>query len=148
MLLIQFSIPDSYDSSSSPNGSSLDCLNLIVQNINKCTTTTTIKTAATSPTSLSVPAATTHHNSIHNISNNIQNSRHITSSNNSNFTGMGGNPALKNVSNVRLGHHGTTSVSVSASASATSATSMTPAAPAVTTTHSSLNATFKQKCTT
>ncbi|XP_065361802.1 myogenic-determination protein [Calliphora vicina] len=34
-------LTDSYDSSSSPNGSSLDCLNLIVQNINICTTSST-----------------------------------------------------------------------------------------------------------
>uniref|UniRef100_A0A1I8P5U9 BHLH domain-containing protein n=1 Tax=Stomoxys calcitrans TaxID=35570 RepID=A0A1I8P5U9_STOCA len=159
---------DSYDSSSSPNGSSLDCLNLIVQNINKCTnagttssaTGTGNKTATISPTNLPT-TATMQANSIHN-GHNIRQPTSNGSSNSSNV--MGGNPALKNMSNVRLGHHhphnGTTAKTTSLAPplpppSHTTSVQSSPAtvspaatAPSSVTSHSSLNATFKQKCTT
>ncbi|XP_073820116.1 myogenic-determination protein nautilus [Musca autumnalis] len=150
----------SYDSSSSPNGSSLDCLNLIVQNINKCTMTATtgIKTATTN---LQGATTTNHTNNLHlnnNTNNNIS-SRHTISSNNT-YNGMlvggggGGGVALNNVTSTRLGgHHGSTTTAMgaitpAAAANVTTQSSSSSSSAAVTTSHSSLNATFKQKCTT
>ncbi|KAM7360918.1 myogenic-determination protein nautilus isoform 2-T2 [Cochliomyia hominivorax] len=114
------SYTDSYDSSSSPNGSSLDCLNLIVQNINICTTT---------PTTTLLSG---------NRSNNTNNS-----SNNNNVTQ---NSPLKHLSAVAHGISPIPTTSTSSTKTSTTSLSITPAT--TTTTHSSLNATFKQKCTT
>ncbi|XP_061392295.1 myogenic-determination protein [Musca vetustissima] len=145
---------DSYDSSSSPNGSSLDCLNLIVQNINKCTTTmsgsktATTATATTSPTNLH--GATTYQTNNNNNSNNLRvNGNNNTNNNMPNRHAISSNNIFNSITvsgggggggeNTRLGgHHG----------SPTTASTMSTTTTTVPTPHSSLNATFKQKCTT
>ncbi|XP_046806353.1 myogenic-determination protein isoform X3 [Lucilia cuprina] len=123
------SYTDSYDSSSSPNGSSLDCLNLIVQNITICTTSSTTL-----------------------LGGNCSNSNNINSTQ---------NPALKhhsatnNVHGISAVGTITSTTSSSSAASSTLSSSAKTTLPSVSvstasvsTTHTSLNATFKQKCTT
>ncbi|XP_046806352.1 myogenic-determination protein isoform X1 [Lucilia cuprina] len=122
-------LTDSYDSSSSPNGSSLDCLNLIVQNITICTTSSTTL-----------------------LGGNCSNSNNINSTQ---------NPALKhhsatnNVHGISAVGTITSTTSSSSAASSTLSSSAKTTLPSVSvstasvsTTHTSLNATFKQKCTT
>ncbi|XP_037827042.1 cell wall integrity and stress response component 1-like [Lucilia sericata] len=115
-------LTDSYDSSSSPHGSSLDCLNLIVQNINICTTSSTTL-----------------------LNGNCSNSSNINNTQ---------NPALKHHSATNNAHGITAVGTITSTSSSTSSSSAktTPAsissAASVSTTHTSLNATFKQKCRT
>uniref|UniRef100_A0A1A9VV19 Uncharacterized protein n=1 Tax=Glossina austeni TaxID=7395 RepID=A0A1A9VV19_GLOAU len=98
-----------YDTSPSPTGSSLHCLNLIVQNINKNSTLINSCNGSIS----------TQHTRAHSY----------TTSNNATSSCSSNNLALKNV----------TSAQAKSAAVELLATSSS---------HTSLNATFKQKCTT
>uniref|UniRef100_A0A1B0AVC5 Uncharacterized protein n=1 Tax=Glossina palpalis gambiensis TaxID=67801 RepID=A0A1B0AVC5_9MUSC len=104
------SYADAYDTSPSPTGSSLHCLNLIVQNINKNSTLINSCNGSIS----------TNHTRAHSYST----SNNATSSSNSSSNNL----ALKNVTSA---HVKSAAVELATSSS-----------------HTSLNATFKQKCTT
>ncbi|TMW53545.1 hypothetical protein DOY81_001309 [Sarcophaga bullata] len=122
-------LADSYDSSSSPNGSSLDCLNLIVQNINICTTTATTTTLLNGHNSSS-------------SGGNASNIQHPTIKQFQTTSYSGGGGRTSPIA---------TPASCSTKAPATTSAAALPSASATTSatiTHSSLNATFKQKCTT
>ncbi|XP_037884626.1 myogenic-determination protein [Glossina fuscipes] len=104
------SYADAYDTSPSPTGSSLHCLNLIVQNINKNSTLINSCNGSIS----------TNHTRAHSYST----SNNATSSSSSSSNNL----ALKNVTSA---HVKSAAVELATSSS-----------------HTSLNATFKQKCTT
>lgn len=102
-------------------------------------------TAATaSPTTLH---ATQHNHSRNNSNNNCNikiNNHATTTATSCNINGMGGgNPALRNIANLRLINGSATSATTATTTSAASSFSSATSAA-----HSSLNATFKQKCTT